>query len=208
VLFYVAATTTTAINLGIIQGSMPVFVLLGAFLAYRTPVSTIQVLGVLLTLVGVTVVATRGSLAAIAALDFTIGDIEILIACMFYAAYTVGLRRRPPMDAAAFFTVLAVIAALTSLPLIAVEAATTGLFWPTPQGWLIALFVAIFPSTLSQLFFMRGVDLIGPGAAGVYINLVPVFAALMAVVLLGEPFALHHAVSLALVLGGIWLAQR
>jgi drug/metabolite transporter (DMT)-like permease len=55
---------------------------------------------------------------------------------------------------------------------------------------------------------MRGVELIGPARAGLFVNLVPVFGSLLAVVLLGEPFAPYHALGLALVLGGIWLAER
>jgi drug/metabolite transporter (DMT)-like permease len=55
---------------------------------------------------------------------------------------------------------------------------------------------------------MRGVELIGPSRAGLFVNLVPVFGALLAVVILSEPFAWYHAVALALVLGGIWLAEQ
>jgi drug/metabolite transporter (DMT)-like permease len=72
---------------------------------------------------------------------------------------------------------------------------------------LVALWVAIFPSCLSQLFFLRGVDLIGPSRAGVFVNLVPIFAAILAVGLIHEPFGWFHAVALVLVLGGIWLTQ-
>jgi drug/metabolite transporter (DMT)-like permease len=112
------------------------------------------------------------------------------------------------MPAIAFFTLLALISAVTSVPLLILEAATTGLQMPTLQGWLVTLFVAIFPSCLAQIFFLRGVDMIGPGRAGVFVNLVPVFAAILAVLLLNEPFAPFHAVALVLVIGGIWLAQR
>ena len=80
--------------------------------------------------------------------------------------------------------------------------------WPTPKGWIVLLYVALLPSLLSQIFFIRGVELIGPARAGLFVNLVPVFGALLAVVLLGEPFAFYHALGLALVLGGIWLAER
>jgi len=58
------------------------------------------------------------------------------------------------------------------------------------------------------LFFLRGVDAIGPGRAGVYINLVPVFAALLAVLLLGQAFEWYHGAALVMVLAGVWLAQR
>ena len=57
---------------------------------------------------------------------------------------------------------------------------------PTLQGWLVTAWVAIFPSFLSQIFYLRGVDLIGPGRAGVFVNLVPVFAAVLAVTLIAS----------------------
>jgi drug/metabolite transporter (DMT)-like permease len=208
VLFYFAAYYTSAVNIGILQGSMPIFVLAGAFLAHGARVSLLQTAGVLITALGVVVVATRGAPLSILDLKLNVGDLLMLAACALYAFYTVALRDRPEMPGAAFFTLLALIAAATSLPLVVFEAATIGLTIPTFQGWLVLAYVAIFPSCIAQLFLLRGVDLIGPGRAGVFINLVPVFAAIMAVALLGEPFAPFHAVALALVIGGILLAQR
>jgi drug/metabolite transporter (DMT)-like permease len=207
-LYYVAAHYTSAINIGILQGSLPIFVLAGAYLAHGTRASLVQWAGVLVTALGVVVVATRGEPLQIASVDLNWGDLAMLAACGLYAAYTVGLRDRPNMPGTAFFTLLALIAAVTSLPLVAVEALAPDFKWPTATGLLITAWVAIFPSCLAQIFYLRGVDLIGPGRAGVYVNLVPVFAAAMAVVLISEPFAPFHAAALALVLGGIWLAQR
>ena len=208
-LFYFAAHHTTAINLGIIQGSIPVFVMAGAFLTYGTRVTPLQLVGVLVTLLGVAVVATRGDLATILALDLNRGDLAMLVACLLYAAYTVALRTRPQMSGVAFFTLLAAFAALTSVPFVLVEVIRGEMLVPTTaQGWLVIAYVAIFPSCLAQMFFMRGVDLIGPGRAGVFVNLVPVFASALGAGLLGEPFAFYHALALALVFGGIWLSQR
>jgi drug/metabolite transporter (DMT)-like permease len=208
VLYYMAAHTTSAINIGILQGSIPVAVLAGAFLMHGTRVTLVQIAGVLITSVGVIVVATQGAPLAILDIGLNKGDLAMLAACVLYAFYTVALRDRPQMPGAAFFTLLALIAAATSLPLLAAEAVLLGFAWPSWQGWLVTLYVAIFPSCLAQLFYLRGVDLIGPGRAGVFVNLVPVFAAILAVVLIDEPFAAFHAVALVLVIGGIWLAQR
>jgi drug/metabolite transporter (DMT)-like permease len=207
-LYYIAAHYTTAVNIGILQGCMPMFVLAGAFLAHGTRASALQIVGALITALGVIVVATQGAPLAILDVDFNRGDVLMLVACVLYAFFTVALRDRPKMPGAAFFTLLAFIAAVTSLPLVALEAASTGLTLPTVQGLLVTAYVAIFPSCLSQIFLLRAVDLIGPGRAGVYINLVPVFSAILAVLLLGEPFAFFHAVALVLVIGGILLAQR
>jgi drug/metabolite transporter (DMT)-like permease len=207
-LYYVAAHTTTAVNIGILQGSVPVIVLVAAFLTHGTRATLVQVAGVLVTALGVIVVATQGMPLAILDIDLNRGDLIILLACALYALYTVALRDRPRMSGAAFFTLLALISAITSVPLVLAEAYVSGLSMPTWQGWLVTLYVAIFPSCLAQLLFLRGVDLIGPGRAGVFVNLVPVFSAILAVTLIAEPFAPFHAVALALVIGGIWLAER
>jgi drug/metabolite transporter (DMT)-like permease len=207
-LYYMAAHTTTAVNIGILQGSVPVIVLVAAFLTHGTRATLVQIAGVLVTALGVIVVATQGMPLAILNIDLNRGDLIILVACVLYALYTVALRDRPRMSGAAFFTLLALISAVTSVPLVLAEAYVSGLSMPTWQGWLVTLYVAIFPSCFAQLLFLRGVDLIGPGRAGVFVNLVPVFSAILAVVLIAEPFALFHAVALALVIGGIWLAER
>jgi drug/metabolite transporter (DMT)-like permease len=207
-LFYTAGYYTSAINIGILQGSIPVVVLAGAFFLYGTRATLAQIAGVLTTTVGVVVVATQGSPLTILDIGLNRGDALMLAACAFYAFYTLALRKRPDIPGIVFFTLLALISAITSVPLLVAEGVIYGLSMPTWQGWLVTLFVAVFPSCLAQLFYLRGVDLIGPGRAGVFTNLVPVFAAILAVALLNEPFALFHGVALVLVIGGIWLAQQ
>lgn len=207
-LFYIAAHSTTAVNLGIIQGSMPVFVLIGAFLAFGTRVRLLQVMGIFLTLIGVVLVAAQGNLQILLTLAVNPGDGIMLIACVFYSGYTLALRNRPQVSGLVFFAVLSIIAAIASFPGLGYEIANETVQWPTFQGWLVVLYISLFPSCLAQIFFMRGVELIGPARAGIFINLVPIFAAMLAVMLLGETFRLHHALALALVLGGIWLSER
>lgn len=207
-LFYVAAHSTTAVNIGIIQGAIPVFVLIGAFVAYRTPVTGLQLAGVALTVVGVITVGSGGSLERLATLTINHGDVLMIIAGAFYAGYAVGLRRRPAVSSLGLFTILAGAAFVFSLPLTAVELTLGQFQWPTTTGWIVVGLVTLLPSFLAQIFFIQGVALIGPGRAGAFINLVPVFASILAVLVLREPFESFHAVALALVLAGIWLSER
>ncbi len=207
-LFYEAAHYTSAVNLTILQGAIPVFVLVGALALYRTPVTPVQIVGMLVTTAGVLVLASGGSLATLLGLSFNIGDVWMLIACVLYAGYTVALRQRPPVSGLTLFAAMAVVAIVSAMPLVAIEAARGELQLPTLKGLLIIAYVGLFPSLFSQLFFMRGVELIGPGRAGLFVNLVPVFGSFLAVVILREPFGLHSAVALALVLSGIWIAER
>lgn len=207
-LFYVAAHTTTAVNLGILQGAIPVFVILGMFAVYRVRVTRIQFFGVCLTILGVVTVSSGGSLERLLAMEFRVGDLLMIIACALYAGYTVALRLRPAASALGLFGGFVASAFVTSLPLVATEALLGQLQWPTPTGWLIICLVSLFPSFLAQVCFLNGVSSIGPNRAGVFVNLVPVFASLMAVAFLHEAFEKFHAVALALVLCGIWLSER
>lgn len=207
-LFYISAQYTTAINLGIIQGSIPIMVLIGAFLAYRTTISPLQIGGITTTLVGIALLATQGHLERLFGFVFNIGDVIMLAACLGYSTYTVALRNRPAVSPLAFFTMLSSVALVSSLPLLAVEASLGQTQAPDLRGWLLVAYIATGPGLLSQLFFIRAVELIGPGRAGVFVNLVPVWSAIMGPLILGEIFGWYHAAALALVLGGIWLAER
>ncbi len=207
-LFYVGAHYTTAVNLTIIQGAMPIIVLIGALLVYGTRITPLQVAGTIVTLTGVALVATRGELATLLQFAFNPGDLLMLSACVLYAGYTLGLRNRPQVSGLAFFAILAIIAFITAVPLLGIEIAMGQVQWPTLNGWLIILYVSLFPSLIAQLCFMRAVELIGPGRSGLFVNLVPIFGAGLAVMILAEPFHLYHAAALAFVLGGIALAER
>ena len=206
-LFYVAAHSTSAINIGIIQGSIPVFVLLGTFLLFRSRATRVQISGVAVTLLGVVTVASGGDFTQLAGLSINQGDLYMLIACLFYAGYSIGLSHRPAVSALGLFSSIAVVAFIVSLPLLAIEIGSDKFQAPTVTGWAVVVFVSLLPSLLAQVFFIHGVSLIGPARAGVFVNMVPVFASILAVVFLHESFEIYHAVALGLVLGGIGLSE-
>ncbi len=206
-LFYIAAHTTTALNLGIIQSTMPGLILLGSFLVFGTRINLRQCFGLAITLGGVAVVISNGSLAQFLMLTFNFGDILMLGAGLFYSGYTLGLRGRPKLSSMVMMGFFAIAAFIATIPMLAIEAVTTGVIFPGREGWAVIIYIAIIPSLLSQVFFIRGVDIIGPGAAGLYANLVPVYAAILAVLLLGEDFQIFHLIALGLVFGGIYLFE-
>jgi drug/metabolite transporter (DMT)-like permease len=207
-LFYLAAHRTTAVNMSILQGLIPPLVMIGAALVFGVRPRLLQVLGIVATMIGVAFVGVRGDAANLRGLDFNIGDLMMIVAAAFYAVYTLMLRQRPQVSSLGLFAAMAFVALLTSAPLLAIEIAEGAFMWPTAKGWATLAYVALFPSLIAQIFFIRGVQLIGPSRAGVFANLVPIFGALLAVTILGEPFAFYHAVALALVVGGIWIAER
>jgi drug/metabolite transporter (DMT)-like permease len=206
-LFYVAGHLTSGVNISIIQGSVPVLVLAGNLAFFGTRASGAQLVGLMLTVAGIATVATHGDLSALARLQTNLGDLLMLVASLFYALYTLSLKRRPAVSALGFFTLMAYVSCLTSLPLLGYEIATGTVLWPTPKGFAVLIYVALFPSFVSQLLYLRGVQLIGPARAGLFVNLLPVMGALLSVLIVGEPFGAYHAVALGLVLAGIGCAE-
>ena len=205
--FYIAAHSTTAVNLGIIQSTMPGMILLGSFMYFGDRINRLQFSGLLLTLLGVIVIVTQGSLEKLMQLTFNHGDLLMIFACSFYAMYTVGLKSRPKISGMVMLAYFSVAAFLMTIPLMIFESLIYGTLMPGVKGFAIVFYIAIVPSFLSQIFFMRGVDLIGPGSAGLYANLVPISSAIMAVLLLSEEFALFHLAAMLLVFGGIGLFE-
>lgn len=207
-LFYAAGAYTGAVNLALFQGSIPILMIILNRLAFRVAVSPGQAIGVALTLAGAGLATTHGDWSVVTHLAFNRGDGLVFVACLFYAGYTICLPSRPDVSALAFFAAMAIAAFLTSLPPLAWEWASGDAVWPSREGWAMVAFVGLGPSLLAQLSFMRGVALIGPNRAGLFVNLVPIFGAILAVLLIGEPFGWTEGAAMALVLGGIACAER
>lgn len=207
-LYYSAAHLTNGINIAIIQGSTPIVVLLTGFVALGQRMTLLQLVGAVITIFGVMVSASHGDWRVIAGLAFNQGDLFIFIASLFYAGYTLLLRRRPDVSAITFFAAMALAACLSALPLVIWEWLSERFVWPGWKGWLIIAYIAILPSLICQVFYIRAVEIAGAGRASVYYNLVPVFGVLLSNMLLGETLALADFAALALVLGGIAIAER
>lgn len=211
-LCYIAVYYTSGVNIGLDQVTINIFVMLFNFVLFRTRVRGLQILGVVLTILGVAITATHGDLARILALDINFGDLLVILASLAYAIYSIGLRWRPQTDWRSFLFATFLGATLASL----VFAATAGGGLPhliaaiptiTPLGWLIVAYTIFLPSIVSQMFYVRGVELIGANRASLFINLIPLFGALGAVLILGERLQPFHLIAGALVIAGIVLAE-
>ena len=207
VALYQALTLTTAINVSIEQAGIPMFIFLLNFLFFRLRATGGQIIGLCLTLLGVGLTASHGELSRLLALDLNMGDALMLVAIVVYSSYTVALCFKPDIHWQSLMIVLTGSAFLFSLPFVAAEFAAGAGIVPGLRGSAILLYVVVFPSLLAQVFYIRGVELIGANRAGLFVNLVPIFGTLLSIVLLGEDLHPYHAIALALVFGGIALAE-
>jgi drug/metabolite transporter (DMT)-like permease len=212
VLVYFAAYFTSGVNIAIEQVAVNIFVMLLNFALFRTHVRALQLLGVVLTILGVAITATHGDLRRILTLDVNLGDALVLLASLAYAIYSLTLRYRPTTNWLSFLVVTFVGAIIGSFAFQVVfggGAATLAASFQaiTWQGWLIALYTIFFPSVISQMLYVRGVELIGPNRASLFINLIPLFGTIGSVLVLGEALEASHLLAGALIVVGIVLAE-
>lgn len=214
-LMYLALNYTSAINVSIEQAAMPAMIMLANFIVFSQRVTVLQIGGLLCCAVGVLITTTGGEPLLFFQQGLNRGDAIMLLACLFYAGYTFGLRWRPVIHWLSFMWVISVSAFLVTIPFTLWELShsdtvfsISNLLDPGLRGWAVMSYIIIFPTIAGQIFYARGVELIGSNRAGLFINLVPIFGSILAVLVLRENFEAYHALGLVLVIGGIAFAER
>jgi drug/metabolite transporter (DMT)-like permease len=207
-LFYVALQTTQAINAALLQTAGPAVILLLTWWWFQERAGMRQWAGLVLCFLGVALVLFRGSWEVLLRFEMVPGDLWLIPAVISYAAYSTLLRIKPPMHLLSFLAVTFAAGGGLLTPLMVLEWNWYGLpHWSPQAAWAVA-YVAIFPSILAYLCWNRGIELIGPSQSGLFLNLVPVFASLLAIVFLGEIFEWFHAMGMLLIVGGMLLFRK
>lgn len=204
---YIGLTTTTAVNGLLLQSVGPLLIVALAALFFRDHPTRAQLLGLAVSLIGVWIVVSRGDVLR-GRFAVGTGELWILAAVVSYAVYTCLLRARPPVHPVSLLLATFGIGALGLAPF-AIAEWLGGHRMPATGGALAAvLYVALVPSIVSYFCWNRGVELLGPGRAGQFIHLMPVFGAVLAFVVLGEALQPFHLVGAAIIGAGILLASR
>ena len=213
-LLYLALKTSTPLNVTLVSSSMPVWMLAIGRLCWGIAVSRRQLYGALLSILGVVVVMSRGDLHSLLNLRFVAGDLFMVLATIAWAFYTWLLSRtHEPREVkahwASFLLAQMVFGLLWSVLFTAGEV-VMGEFrfvagWPL---FAALLFIAIGPAILAYRFWGMGVQRSTPAIAGFFGNLIPIFTALLSILILGETPHLYHGIAFALIVAGIVVSSR
>ena len=211
---YLALQTSTALNVTLVGSGMPVWMLVVGALFFGVPVTRRQAVGALLSVTGVVLVLSRGSVGELLALRLVPGDLYMVLATISWAFYSwLLVRTSEPQglrgDWAAFLTAQMFFG-------LGWSGAFAGAEWSLGQGhiawgWPLAAglaYIVIGPAILAYRFWGAGVQRAGPVAAGFFINLTPLFAALLSAAFLGEAPHLYQGAAFVLIVGGIVVSSR
>ncbi|MEB3766857.1 DMT family transporter [Acinetobacter sp. MD2] len=205
-LAYSAAHLTTATNMGIINAFIPVFTIFVSMAILKEIPNKFAILGSLFSLSGLLYVMGQGhGLAAFAELGRHFGDLFMLIAVFFYAFYGVFLKKWQlslPLLVSVYLQIG--FALIYHLPFIAYY----GLDRLNAQNIWSVLYAGIFPSLIAPILWMMAVQQLGPNRTSIFMNLMPVFTAMIAYFWLGEEWTIYYSIGGGLILFGVLLAQK
>ncbi len=210
---YLAVQTSTPLNVTLIAASLPVWMLLVGRVLYGVKPGPRELLGAVLSLAGVLLVISRGSLDTLRQVQLVPGDLFMLLAVILWAGYSWMLARppahlqgsaRPAWSWAEFLLVQVLFGSAWATLAAGVEAplTTTTIHW-SPAVAAALLYVAIGPSLIAYRAWGLGVSTVGPAMATFFANLTPVFAGVLSAALLGEAPHGYHGAAFVLIVAGI-----
>ena len=207
---YLALQTSTAVNATLIGASGPVITLLVGAAFFSSAVARRQWVGAAVSLLGVLWVIARGEPSNLLRLHVAIGDLIMLAAGLAWSVYTWLLRtRRPQLPLTAFLAVQIALGTLLILPFYVLELVMTQQTpAATPTNAAALVYVVLLPSLAAYYCWDRGVARVGAVLPMYFVNLTPVFAALLSWALLDDPIGVYHLVGGVLILAGIYLAAE
>ncbi len=215
---YLALHTSSPLNVTLITASMPVWMLGVGAVFYGVQATRRQLAGAVLSLAGVALVIARGDPAALLAVHFVPGDLLMLVAIFTWAIYSWMLARPAPglrpAEKPDWNWAEALMAQLMfGVVFSSVSAGVEQVVAPAAIQWSPALaaalvYVAVGPSLIAYRCWGLGVAEAGPALAGFFVNLTPVFAAIISAALLGQMPAWYHGAAFALIAAGIWVSSR
>ena len=206
---YIGTRTTTATNAGLILGTMPIAILVLAYLAGEEQLTTRRTAGIAISFAGVVLVIAKGSSALVHELSLSSGVLFIIGAVVSWAAYSILLRRFSiPLGGSALLAVLSAIGLALCIPFCAWELLHGERILWSPGTVAAIIYVGIFPSVIATSFWNAAVAQVGAGTAGVFTNLIPIFSLILAVILLKESINAFQLVGMGLIFTAIWLVSR
>lgn len=202
-LLYAALETTSPVNASVISAINPAIIALVAVVVLGESIRRSGVLGIGISFIGVVIVVLLGGAGGLSNVQIVPGDLLVIGAIVAWTAYVIISRsvKTPPITAT---TVQVGLSAVILLPVMAVVGIQAT---PTVEGWWGLAIIIVFPSALAYLLWNVAVSNLGPSRTGVFLNLLPVFTAAIAVAL-GDALTLWQVVGGVIVLAGVYLTTK
>ena len=205
---YYALQFTSATNGTLIYTTSPLMIILLERLFFGRSTSPREILGIVVGFLGVAIIVLKGDFGSLASTSFNLGDLMFIGAALAWAGYSVLLKgpRTAGLPVSALFALIALSGAILLAPFALWEFLAGARMPVTWTAWGGIAGIVVFSSLLAFSGYQYGVARLGASTASVFMYLLPPYGVGLAVLVLGEPFELHHAVGILTVLSGLMLA--
>ena len=189
--------------------TIPVWIIFISSILNIEKTNIFQILGVVLSLTGVIFIITKADLNLIKNLDFNKGDLSMVVAMFSWAIYSALLKRKKYEISQIALLEVVIICGLTFLvPIYFIERSMGNLIILGNPFYLTLAYVVIFPGLAAFFFWIKGISIIGANRAGIFLHLMPIFGAIMAMLIFDEKFMFYHILGAIFIIAGITISNK
>ena len=206
---YFALNYTQVINAVLMLSAIPAATIVLSSLMKIEKTNIFQLIGLLVSIAGIGSIISNGDFQKIISLDFNKGDIWMLVCVITWSLYSTLLKKNKfKFSQFTLIQLMVSVGILFLIPQFFYEK-SIGLELNLDKNFfLILTYVAIFPAIAAYYFWQKGIELIGPNRASMFIQLMPLFSAIMAIIIFKEKFEMYHFVGAFFILSGIYLSNK
>ena len=189
--------------------TIPVWIIFISSILNIEKTNIFQIIGVIFSLTGVIFIITKANLEIIKNLDFNKGDLSMVVAMFSWAVYSALLKRKKYEISQVTLLQVVIITGLIFLtPIYFIEMYMGNVIVLGIPFVLTLTYVVFFPGLASFFFWIKGISIIGANRAGVFLHLMPIFGAIMAMLIFNERFMFYHIFGAIFIIAGITLSNK
>ncbi len=206
---YYSLYYTQVISGVLMISTIPVWIIFISTILKIEKSNSFQIFGVILSLTGVIFIITKADLRLIKNLEFNKGDLTMVIAMFAWALYSALLKKKKyEISQIALLQVVIISGLVFLVPIYFIEMSLGNLITLDKPFYLTLAYVVIFPGLASFFFWIKGISIIGANRAGVFLHLMPIFGAIMAIIIFDEKFMFYHFLGALFIIAGITLSNK
>jgi drug/metabolite transporter (DMT)-like permease len=207
---YFALHYTTSINASVVNSTTPLIIAIFSFFILGERLNKTQVLGTVLSVIGVLFILSKGSLQTLFSFSFNMGDLLVIMAVISWSLYSIIVKKYAgivPKYSSFCVSMLIGIVLLLPFSIWELQKPETTITWTAPTIFIL-LFVGFFASIVAFLSWNTAVEQVGASRAGVFLNLIPVFSSIFAIVFNGETLTWYQVIGGIFVIIGVLVSAK
>ena len=206
---YYALNYTKVINSVLVLAAIPAATIVFSSLMKIEKTNIFQLLGLFLSIIGIGSIISYGDIQNIINLNFNKGDLWMLVCVFTWALYSTLLKRHKfKFSQFTLIQLMVSVGVLFLIPQLFYEQSNNLEVNFNKAFFAILIYVVLFPAIAAYYCWQKGVEIIGPNRASMFIQLMPLFSAVMAVIIFKEKFELYHFVGASFIVSGIYLSNK